>query len=57
MAESHLKLVTPATLKRTVMPTRRPNADLCTREHLTEAEVERLITVARKNRWGIGTPR
>jgi integrase len=52
MAKSHLKLVTPATVKRTVTPRRRPNAVLRTREHLTEAEVERLITAAKKNRWG-----
>lgn len=38
--------------KRTVTPTRRPNAELRTREHLTEAEVERLLKVAGKNRWG-----
>ena len=50
--KSHLKLVTPATVKRTVGPTRPPNADLRTREYLTEAEVERLMTAARKNRWG-----
>ena len=36
MAKSHLKLVTPATVKRTVTPRRLPNADLRTREHLTE---------------------
>jgi hypothetical protein len=41
--KSHLKLVTPATVKRTVTPTRPPNADLRTREYLTETEVERLI--------------
>ena len=52
MAKSHLKLVKPATLKRTVTPRRRPNADLRTREHLTEAEVERLMKAAAKNRWG-----
>jgi Phage integrase family len=40
MAKSHLKLVTPATVKRTVMPSRRPNGDLRSREYLTEAEVE-----------------
>ena len=34
------------------MPTRPPNADLRTREYLTETEVERLMTAARKNRWG-----
>ena len=52
MAKSHLKLVTPAIVKRTVMPTRPPNADLRTREYLTEAEVERLMKVAKGNRWG-----
>jgi type 1 fimbriae regulatory protein FimB/type 1 fimbriae regulatory protein FimE len=52
MAKSHLKLVTPAPVKRTVTPRRPPNADLRTREHLTEAEVERLMGAARKNRWG-----
>ena len=36
MAKSHLKLVTPATVKRTVTPKRRPNAELRTREHLSE---------------------
>ena len=52
MAKSHLKLVTPSTVNRTVTPKRLPNADLRTREYLTEAEVERLIAAARKNRWG-----
>jgi integrase len=52
MAKSHLKLVTPGTVRRTVMPRRLPNADLRTREHLTEGEVERLLGAARKNRWG-----
>ena len=52
MAKSHLKLVTPATVKRTVTPRRPPNADLRTREHLTEAEVERLMAAAGRNRWG-----
>jgi integrase len=52
MAKSHLKLVTPNTVKRTVTPTRLPNADLRTREYLTEAEVERLTDAAKKNRWG-----
>jgi integrase len=52
MPKAHLKLVTPATVKRTVMPRRPPNADLRTREHLTEVEVERLKDAARKNRWG-----
>jgi integrase len=52
MAKSHLKLVATAIFKRTVAPKRLPNADLRTREHLTEAEVERLTSAARKNRWG-----
>ena len=52
MAKSHLKLVTPATVNRTVTPKRAPNADLRTREYLTEAEVERLMKAAAKNRWG-----
>ena len=52
MSRSHLKLVTPAILNRTVTPIRLPNADLRTREYLTEAEVERLMDAARKNRWG-----
>ena len=52
MAKGHLKLVTPATVNRTVRPTRPPNADLRTREYLTEAEVERLMKAATRNRWG-----
>jgi len=52
MAKRHLRLVTPATVNRTVTPKRPPNADLRTREYLTEAEVERLMNAARKNRWG-----
>ena len=39
-------------LKRTVPPTRLPNAQFRTREYLTEAEVERLMTAATGNRWG-----
>ena len=52
MTKRHLKLVIPNAVKRTVTPERRPNADLRTREYLTEAEVERLITSAKGNRWG-----
>jgi site-specific recombinase XerD len=54
MAKSHLKLVTPATVKRTVAPRRGPNRDLRTREYLTEDEVERLMAAAKGNRWGHG---
>jgi type 1 fimbriae regulatory protein FimB/type 1 fimbriae regulatory protein FimE len=52
MAKRHLRLVTPATVNRTVTPKRLPNSKLRTREYLTEAEVERLMNAARKNRWG-----
>ena len=52
MAKRHLKLVAPSTVKRTVGPVRVPNAELRTREYLTEAEIERLIKVAGNNRWG-----
>ena len=41
MMKLPLALVPPATVNRTVaMPRRRPNAQLRTREHLTEAEIE-----------------
>jgi hypothetical protein len=52
MTKAHLKLVAPSIENRTVTPTRLPNAALRTREHLTEAEVERLMDAARQNRWG-----
>jgi integrase len=52
MAKSHLKLVAPSIVNRTVRPKRRPNRDLRTREHLTEAEVERLIEATKRNRYG-----
>jgi hypothetical protein len=43
MAKSNLRLVTPATVNRTVAPKRSKNAALRTREHLSPAEVEKLI--------------
>jgi integrase len=52
MAKAHLRLVRPATVKRTVTPKRLPNRDLRTREYLTDAEVEKLIAAAKNNRWG-----
>jgi type 1 fimbriae regulatory protein FimB/type 1 fimbriae regulatory protein FimE len=52
MAKAHLKLVTPATVKRTGTPRRPANAKLRTREYLTEAEVERLMAAAKGNRFG-----
>lgn len=52
MAKSHLKLVVPAIENRTVTSKRRPNAELRTREYLTETEVERLTETAKRNRHG-----
>src|SRR5262245_22241329 len=53
MLNPHLTLVTPAIEKRTVQtPRRRPNAKLRTREHLTEAEIDRLTRSAKANRYG-----
>ena len=52
IVKSHLQLVTPLTVNRTVTPKRPPNADLRTREYLTESEVERLTNAAKRNRWG-----
>ena len=46
MAKSRLRLVTPATVKRTVTPRRLPNSELRTREYLTPSEVENLIAAA-----------
>jgi len=51
VANSRLRLITPATEKRTVLPKRPTNAELRTREYLTEAELERLLSAARGNRW------
>jgi hypothetical protein len=51
-----LKLVGPDPEKRTVLRSRPagrpPNRELRTREHLTPAEVERLIEAAKHNRQG-----
>jgi hypothetical protein len=52
MAKSRLRLVTPSAVLRTVMPRRPPNRDLRAREHLTEAEVERLMKATKDNRYG-----
>lgn len=53
MAKTHSKTVSPRTVKRTVtMPRRLKNADLRTREYLTDDEVERLAEVAKTNRHG-----
>jgi integrase len=53
MAKSHLRLGRPHTVNGTVPPRRRKNAELRTREYLTEAEVERLMKAARDNRYGL----
>lgn len=53
MAKSHLKMLAPNTENRTVaMPTRKPNAELRTREYLTDAEVAHLMDAAKDNRHG-----
>jgi integrase len=52
VAKSALRLVAPTEVNRTVAPTRRPNAELRTREHLTPGEVEALVEAAKGNRYG-----
>jgi len=52
MSKPNLRLISPAKVNRTVMPTRRPNSELRPREHLTEREVEKLIAAAKGNRHG-----
>ena len=52
MAKPRLQLVAPTTENRTVTPTRLPNAELRSREYLTDAEVGRLMKAAASNRWG-----
>jgi integrase len=51
MAKSALRLVPPTQEIRTVVPVRRKNAELRTREHLTAGEVDVLIDAAKGNRW------
>ncbi len=50
MAKLYVRLVAPITENRTVAPRRPRNADLRTREHLTDAEMEKLIEATRDNR-------
>jgi integrase len=52
VGKSALRLVAPIEVNRTVAPTRRPNAELRTREHLTPGEVEALMEAAKANRYG-----
>jgi integrase len=51
MAKPALRIVSPDTVKRKVTPRRPKNADVRTREYLTEREVERLIEGCQGNRW------
>src|SRR5690242_5906833 len=51
MAKANLKLVAPRAVNRTVTPRRLPNSALRTREHLTEAEVDKLMAAVKQNRW------
>jgi type 1 fimbriae regulatory protein FimB/type 1 fimbriae regulatory protein FimE len=51
LVKPSLRLITPTTEKRTVTPKRRRNADLRTREYLTETEIEQLLKATKSNRW------
>src|SRR5271170_5784406 len=50
--KSKLLLVTPAIENRAVVARRPKNVELRRREHLTPAEVERMIEAAKNNRYG-----
>ena len=52
MPKSALRLVSPAPVNGTVPPRRKPNSETRDREHLTEAEVARLMKAAGSNRYG-----
>ncbi len=53
MAKTALKRTPSAIVKRTgIMPVRLKNADLRTREYLTDEEVQRLVEAAKANRHG-----
>jgi integrase len=51
-AKSHVHLVVPAGKKRAVFPGRLPNSEYRKREHLTAAEIDKLIEAAKGNRHG-----
>jgi hypothetical protein len=55
--EEGLTMGSVVVLREEVAPTRRPNAELRTREHLTEREVERLIEAAKSNPSAVPTAR
>src|SRR5437868_11719600 len=53
MAKTAAKIASPIIVKRTVaMPVRPKNADVRTREYLTDDEVQRLAGAAKANRHG-----
>lgn len=52
LEKSALPAITPTEVFRTVVPIRRPNVHLRTREHLTPGEVDALIEAAKANRYG-----
>jgi type 1 fimbriae regulatory protein FimB/type 1 fimbriae regulatory protein FimE len=52
LSNKRLRLVAPAIVNRTVSPIRPPNSELRAREHLTEAEIEKLLAAAKGNRYG-----
>jgi integrase len=49
MNNPQLRLVTPATVNRTVTPRRAKNSELRSREYLTEHEVEALMTAVNRH--------
>src|SRR5262245_40174081 len=51
MRKTALRVVSPTTVKRKVTPRRPKNAEVRTREYLTEKEVEQLIEGCKDNRW------
>jgi hypothetical protein len=50
LQKSALRLVVPTPINGTVPPRRKPNSKTRDREHLTEAEIERLMKAAGENR-------
>jgi hypothetical protein len=52
MGKALLQLVAPVIVNRTVRPMRPPNRELRSREHLTEAEIDKLFAATRSNRYG-----
>jgi type 1 fimbriae regulatory protein FimB/type 1 fimbriae regulatory protein FimE len=52
LSKTHTQLDAPGTVNRTVRPTRLPNRELRSREHLTEAEIDKLLAATRRNRYG-----